>query len=124
MVITALIATSLVCADELETPTQTVNYCMPKSESDLSLEGFQLELPIESARGINRFGAPNVETILSNGPTANRVDIVFVGDGFTEADLPSWPAVAAACRAGPTTIGDHQVPATVWPPAPAVAATE
>ncbi|MBB48236.1 MAG: hypothetical protein CMJ33_06785 [Phycisphaerae bacterium] len=96
MVITALIANSLACADELESPTQTVNYCMPKSESDLSLEGFQLELPIESARGINRFGAPNVETILSNGPTANRVDIVFVGDGFTEADLPSWPAVAVA----------------------------
>ena len=91
-----LILASPVCAEVIDPPTETVNYCMPKSETDLSLEGFQLQLPIQSAKGINRFGAPNVETILSNGPTANRVDIVFIGDGFTETDLSTWPAVAVA----------------------------
>ena len=91
-----LILTSPLCAEVIDPPTETVNYCMPKSETDLSLEGFQLQLPIQNAKGINRFGAPNVETILSNGPTANRVDIVFIGDGFTQADLPTWPAVAVA----------------------------
>ena len=91
-----LILASPVCAEVIDPPTETVNYCMPKSETDLSLEGFQLQLPIQGAKGINRFGAPNVETILSNGPTANRVDIVFIGDGFTQADLPTWPAVAVA----------------------------
>lgn len=93
---TFLILASPLCPEVIDPPTETVNYCMPKSETDLSLEGFQLQLPIQTAESINRFGAPNVETILSNGPTANRVDIVFIGDGFTEADLPTWPAVAVA----------------------------
>tara|TARA_B100001059_G_scaffold66853_1_gene63511 strand:+ start:185 stop:1756 length:1572 start_codon:yes stop_codon:yes gene_type:complete len=96
LAITSLILTTTIHGEVLDPPTETVNYCMPKSETDLRLEGFQLELPIQTAAGINRFGAPNVETILSNGPSANRVDIVFIGDGFTKADLPTWPAVAVA----------------------------
>jgi hypothetical protein len=96
IILTSLVFSSPLCAEVIDPPTETVNYCMPKSETDLSLEGFQLQLPVETAQEINRFGAPNVETILSNGPTANRVDIVFIGDGFTEADLTTWPAVAVA----------------------------
>ncbi len=29
-------------------------------------------------------------TILNNGPTGNRVDVVLVGDGYTSGDLPSY----------------------------------
>jgi hypothetical protein len=35
-------------------------------------------------------GGPNVTTVLDNGDPDNRVDLVFVGDGFTEADLANW----------------------------------
>ncbi len=31
--------------------------------------------------------APALTTLLDNGPSANRVDIVFLGDGYTQADL-------------------------------------
>jgi hypothetical protein len=34
-------------------------------------------------------------TIESNGPVANRIDIVFVGDGFQAAQMPSWVSVVA-----------------------------
>jgi hypothetical protein len=34
-------------------------------------------------------------TVESNGPVSNRVDIVFVGDGFQAAQLPSWASVVA-----------------------------
>ena len=98
-IILTCIAVSLVgivTADEgeVDEPAQIVHYCMPHSETDLRLEGFTLELPIEEGELILPFGAPNVETILDNGPTANRIDLVWIGDGFTEADLPSWPALA------------------------------
>lgn len=34
--------------------------------------------------------ALNVVTMMDNGPVENRVDLVFVGDGYTEADLPTY----------------------------------
>lgn len=33
-------------------------------------------------------------TILDNGPVANRIDVVLVGDGYTTADLPTYAAHA------------------------------
>lgn len=39
-------------------------------------------------------GGTNVTTILNNGPTTNRIDIVLVGDGYTSADLPTFAANA------------------------------
>ena len=88
-IILTCIAVSLVgivTADEgeVDEPAQIVHYCMPHSETDLRLEGFTLELPIEEAELILPFGAPNVETILDNGPTANRIDLVWIGDGFPD----------------------------------------
>ena len=76
--------------------TQVVHYCVPHSETDLRLEGFKLELELEGGELILPFGAPNVETILDNGPIENRIDLVWVGDGFTEADLSSWAPLAVA----------------------------
>ena len=31
-----------------------------------------------------------VTTLISNGPSANRVDLVFLGDGYTEAQLGNY----------------------------------
>jgi hypothetical protein len=39
------------------------------------------------------FSAPST-TILDNGPSSNRVDIALVGDGYTEAQLPTYAAHA------------------------------
>ena len=102
--IRTVLLTSLSCwsqgalADEdvLPDETQIVHYCMPHSELDLRLEGFKLEMELEGGELILPFGAPNVETVLENGPSNNRIDLVWIGDGFTEADLPSWPAIAVA----------------------------
>ena len=41
-----------------------------------------------------------VTTILDSGPSANRVDIVLVGDGYTAADLPAYYAHADNVLAG------------------------
>jgi hypothetical protein len=74
-----------------EPPTDHVHFCAPRSEHDLNLEGFQLDVPrADTAQG-SIAGAPNVVTMLDNGDPANRIDIVFVCDGFTAADLGSWP---------------------------------
>ena len=40
-------------------------------------------------------GVDDVETIESNGPVENRIDLVFVGDGYLENQLSSY---AARCR--------------------------
>ncbi len=37
-------------------------------------------------------GAANVVTLENNGPSDQRLDIVFVGDGYTEAELPLFRA--------------------------------
>lgn len=34
----------------------------------------------------------NVETIINNGPTTNRIDLVIVGDGYTELELGDYAA--------------------------------
>ena len=34
----------------------------------------------------------NVTTVINNGPTSNRIDLVTVGDGYTEAELGSYTA--------------------------------
>jgi hypothetical protein len=75
-------------------PLDLVKFCSPHSEKDLRLYGFQLEVPrLGGSATSNLAGAPNVETVLDNGDPSNRVDLVFVGDGFTAADLSGWPAV-------------------------------
>ncbi len=40
--------------------------------------------------GILNFGNWNVETIEFNGPTSNRIDLVFVGDGYTTQEINTF----------------------------------
>ena len=79
--------------DVEENETQIVHYCMPRSQHDLRLEGFPLEMAVDEEELFLPFGVPNVETMLFNGPIENRIDLVWIGDGFTEDDLAEWPSI-------------------------------
>lgn len=52
--------------------------------------GGMLQLPMEPMDGLIRSGVGEVTTLLNNGPNANRIDIVFVGDGYLESELSSY----------------------------------
>ena len=52
--------------------------------------GGNLMLPIAKKDGIETRGLINVETLISNGPSSNRIDLVFVGDGYKAEDLNSY----------------------------------
>jgi hypothetical protein len=46
------------------------------------------ENPLHADSGVLRLGAASpVTTLVSNGPPSNRVDLTFVGDGYTAAEL-------------------------------------
>lgn len=80
--------------EEASNPSGVIYYDYLK---DGRLEGGII--PVDPA---NRFHAPvppstpsldsttNVTTIVQNGPSSNRVDLVFVGDGYTQSDLPTY----------------------------------
>jgi hypothetical protein len=60
--------------------------------------------PLHADTGVQHLGpASPVTTLVANGPPANRVDLVFVGDGYTAAELGQyamdvdgiWPAFLA-----------------------------
>ena len=54
----------------------------PTNEQERAL--FGLDSKLEIAMPFNS------TTLMNNGPVTNRVDLVFVGDGYTVADLPAY----------------------------------
>jgi hypothetical protein len=52
--------------------------------------GGNLQLPTTPKNGIETRGLTNVETLIENGPSLNRIDLVFVGDGYRAEDLNSY----------------------------------
>ena len=52
--------------------------------------GGKLQLPMEPMDGLIRAGVGEVTTLLNNGPSTNRIDIVFVGDGYLGSELGSY----------------------------------
>ena len=56
--------------------------------------GGKLQLPMEPMDGLIRAGVGEVTTLLNNGPSTNRIDIVFVGDGYLESELGSYASHA------------------------------
>ncbi|MFK7864629.1 MAG: M64 family metallopeptidase [Pseudohongiellaceae bacterium] len=50
----------------------------------------------DSAKAIS---ASTITTILNNGPSSNRVDIVLLGDGYIESEMPQWEIDAEAAVA-------------------------
>ena len=52
--------------------------------------GGKLQLRTAPKDGIETRGVSNVETLISNGPSFNRIDLVFVGDGYRVEDLNDY----------------------------------
>ena len=52
--------------------------------------GGNLMMPTQSKEGIETRGVTNVETLILNGPSSNRIDLVFVGDGYRAEDLTAY----------------------------------
>lgn len=52
-----------------------------------------------SGDSAQRLSASTLTTILSNGPSSNRVDIVLLGDGYIESEMPQWEIDAEAAVA-------------------------
>jgi MYXO-CTERM domain-containing protein len=72
-------------------PTRFLRVTMPWPEgaTDLSVRG-QRTRPFTAAR---MAPAPSdAEAVLANGPSARRLDLVFLGDGFTPDDRPKFDA--------------------------------
>ena len=67
---------------------ERVYYDAPDEQGRLS--GGLIYLPLPDLSGIPTAAGSAVTTILDNGPPANRVDLVFVGDGYLESELGSY----------------------------------
>ena len=49
--------------------------------------------PLEASVKLQSITPPpayNSETILNNGPTENRIDLVLLGDGYTDSEIPDY----------------------------------
>ncbi len=55
---------------------------------------------IEDPRALFLDTVWNVNTIINNGPTTNRIDLVFVGDGYTELELGDYATHVSNVVAG------------------------
>ncbi len=78
----------------LEIPeTERVQFCYPGEDGALTGHSLQLDTAPSRDTGIAvPRGAGAVTTILDNGPPEKRIDITFVGDGYTEGELPLFHA--------------------------------
>lgn len=52
--------------------------------------GGKLQLRTTPKEGIQTRGLVNVEILIDNGPPSNRIDMVFVGDGYRAEDLNAY----------------------------------
>jgi hypothetical protein len=83
----ALLATPGVAPGQAagDAPMEKVYYDVPDEQGRLS--GGFVTMPMTAPGGVaGGFDAP-VTTILDNGPSANRIDLVFVGDGYLDTQF-------------------------------------
>ncbi|MEZ6242383.1 MAG: M64 family metallopeptidase [Phycisphaerales bacterium] len=73
-----------------EVITDRVHYCYPGDDGNLTGGIVSLEVPADAP--VPAFRGDAVTTILDNGPSSNRIDLTFVGDGYRAADLPIYHA--------------------------------
>jgi len=52
--------------------------------------GGNLYMPTQPKEGLIRGGIAGVTTLIYNGSPSNRIDLVFVGDGYTVSDLSAY----------------------------------
>lgn len=60
------------------------------------LEGGPVYVRKSTGGGVSNFGTWNVETMEANGPTSNRIDLVFVGDGYIASEVANFEPRATA----------------------------
>ena len=68
-----------------------VHYCQPGADGQLEGGFLIMDIPLDENIPAARGGA-NVTTILDNGPASNRIDLTFVGDGYTANQLGLYAA--------------------------------
>ncbi len=68
-----------------------VHYCQPGAEGQLRGGYVMMDVPVDDGGAIAR-GSGAVTTILDNGPADNRIDLTFVGDGYTAANMGLYHA--------------------------------
>lgn len=61
------------------------------------LKNFRLMAPKERAAYLKKLNVREIETITYTGDPSNRLDIVFLSDGFTEKDLKSYQTLVKRC---------------------------
>jgi hypothetical protein len=83
-----MLSSSAVYAQEDNHGLETLYY--DTVTEDGMFEGGKMLVPIEPMDGLIRSGVGEVTTLLDNGPNANRIDLVFVGDGYLESELGSF----------------------------------
>jgi hypothetical protein len=84
--------------DSDEGPLEKVYYDVPDEQGQLS-GGFTLMPVVPTDPPADGLDAP-VTTIMDNGPPANRIDLVFVGDGYLETELDLYAVHVNNCLFG------------------------
>lgn len=87
--------TALICSVSAIQPNQTYEWVYYDSVAlDGSLAGGRVLMPVPVRTAAER-GIWNFETILESGPSSNRIDLVFVGDGYRANQLATFRAHTA-----------------------------
>ena len=83
------------CCDGIHAPAELVFSCHPSVRGRMNsvLKGGPLLVEAAPADAAAMFNPWPWATIDSNGATTNRIDIVFVGDGFQTAQLASYASL-------------------------------
>ena len=84
-------ASSVAADDRDGQPTTTVFGCFPGADGILT--GGPVPVATSADDDDASFGNLPFTTILSSGPSSNRIDLVFVGDGFQSAQLASYATI-------------------------------
>ena len=76
-------------ADAVDRPELETVYWDTVTKSG-RFDGGKLQLPTSNKTTFVRGGIAGVTTLIDNGPSDNRIDLVFVGDGYTVGELESY----------------------------------
>jgi len=89
IVLSAFIITFL-ALQKISLGQETILVAYDYIDSNGVLRGEVNEVEIVSSIGILSLNEWNIQTIMDNGPTERRIDLVFLGDGYREQDLDNY----------------------------------
>lgn len=73
-----------------EGPLERVHWCVADEHTGEFVDGGIVELAGRPEGGLAGVIPADVTTMIDNGPPANRIDLVFVGDGYLDTELASY----------------------------------